>query len=222
VPLSIQVKLLRVLESKQFERLGDHHPISADVRIITATNKNLEELIAQKRFREDFFFRINVFPIFLPPLRNRSEDIPLLVSTFINRLNVSTGKNIGGLTPAAMQRIMEYRWPGNVRELKSALEFAFVIAEGGFIDLDQLPPNIAAARELPAQRDQSISASLGGDHYRQAPPSPQNAEKKALIAALQQTKGNQTQAARLLGVNRVTVWNRMKKHGVDVKKILST
>jgi transcriptional regulator with GAF, ATPase, and Fis domain len=226
VPLSIQVKLLRVLESKQFERLGDHQPISADVRIITATNKNLEELIAQKRFREDFFFRINVFPIFLPPLRNRSEDVPLLVNTFINRLNASTGKNIGGLTPAAMQRFMEYRWPGNVRELKSALEFAFVIAEDGLIDLDQLPPNIAAAGGLPAQLEQSASDSLAGNPYRQAPSpaslSPQNAEKKALIAALQQTHGNQTQAARLLGVNRVTVWNRMKKYGVDVKKILST
>jgi len=143
VPVSIQMKLLRVLEAKQFERVGDHQPVSVDVRIITATNKNLEELIAQKRFREDFFFRINVFPIFLPPLRNRTEDIPLLVNTFIPRLHSITGKQITGLTSAAMERFMRYRWPGNIRELKSALEFAFVIAEDGLIDLDQLPPNIA-------------------------------------------------------------------------------
>lgn len=226
VPLSIQVKLLRVLESKRFERVGDHQPIAADVRIITATNKNLEELIAQKRFREDFFFRINVFPIFLPPLRDRAEDIPLLVSTFINRLNATAGKDIAGLTSAAMQRFMDYRWPGNVRELKSALEFAFVVAENGLIDLDHLPPNITSAGGMLTQRDQGLRDSLARDHYRQAPSSPslspQNAEKNALIAALQQTKGNQTQAARILGVNRVTVWNRMKKYGVDVKKILST
>ncbi|MBW2435728.1 MAG: sigma 54-interacting transcriptional regulator [Desulfobacterales bacterium] len=226
VPLSIQVKLLRVLESKRFERVGDHQPIAADVRIITATNKNLEELIAQKRFREDFFFRINVFPIFLPPLRDRAEDIPLLVSTFINRLNATAGKDIAGLTSAAMQRFMDYRWPGNVRELKSALEFAFVVAENGLIDLDHLPPNITSAGGMLTQRDQSLRDSLARDHYRQTPSSPslspQNAEKNALIAALQQTKGNQTQAARILGVNRVTVWNRMKKYGVDVKKILST
>ena len=226
VPLSIQVKLLRVLESKQFERVGDHQPIFADVRIITATNKNLEELIAQKRFREDFFFRINVFPIFLPPLRHRSEDIPLLVNTFINRLNATTDKNIAGLTSAAMQRFMEYRWPGNVRELKSALEFAFVVAENGLIDLDQMPPHIANAGWMLSHMDQPNSESFAHDQYRQMPASaslsPQSAEKNALIAALQQTKGNQSQAARILGVNRVTVWNRMKKYGIDVKKILST
>ena len=226
VPLSIQVKLLRVLESKQFERVGDHQPIAADVRIITATNKNLQELIAQKRFREDFFFRINVFPIFLPTLRDRAEDIPLLVSTFINRLNATTGKDIAGLTSAAMQRFMVYRWPGNVRELRSALEFAFVVAENGLIDLDHLPPHIITTGGMLSHRDQSLRDSLAHDHYRQTPSwpslSPQNAEKKALISALQQTNGNQTQAARILGVNRVTVWNRMKKYGIDLKKVLRT
>jgi PAS domain S-box-containing protein len=226
VPLSIQVKLLRVLEAKQIERVGDHKPFSVDVRIITATNKNLEDLIARKRFREDFFFRINVFPIFLPPLRNRSEDIPLLVNSFIARLQSATAKNIIGLTSLAMERFMAYQWPGNVRELKSALEFAFVVAEDGLIDLDQLPPNIAAAEGIRQHRNRGISDLFAHNGYRQTLSSlslsPQSAEKKALIDALQQTRGNQTQAARLLGVNRVTVWNRMKKYGIDVKKILST
>lgn len=224
VPLSTQVKLLRVIETKQFEHVGDHRPISVDVRIITATNKNLEELVVQKKFRDDLFFRINVFPIHLPPLRDRPEDIPLLVNTFISRLRTRTTKKISGLTPAAMERIMEYRWPGNVRELKSALEFAFVIAEKGLIELDQLPPNIVEpkprVRGLPRisgeiipynnREENSISASIQGE----------NREKEALVEALRRCNGNQTQAARFLGINRVTVWNRMKKYRIELETIL--
>ncbi|MGD9281069.1 MAG: sigma 54-interacting transcriptional regulator [Desulfobacterales bacterium] len=225
VPLSIQVKLLRVIEAKQFERVGDHQPVSVDVRIITATNKNLEELIAQKRFREDLFFRINVFPIFMPPLRERIEDIPLLVQTFIRRLKSVTGKNINGLTSVAMKRFMDYRWPGNVRELKSALEFAFVIAEDGLIDLDQMPPNIARGEWASSQLNQQREEPEGRFNHLQTQPltdhSVENTEKRALIEALQKTNGNQTQAARLLGINRVTVWNRMKKYGIDLKKVLT-
>jgi transcriptional regulator with GAF, ATPase, and Fis domain len=225
VPISIQVKLLRVLEAKQFERVGDQQPISVDVRIITATNKNLEELIAQKRFREDFFFRINVFPIFLPPLRDRIEDIPLLVQTFTRGLQSATGKKITGLTSVAMERFMDYRWPGNVRELKSALEFAFVISEEGLIDLHHLPPNITQEARPPIQPEQQLTESMGHQNGLQLHAfksnSHENAEKRALIEALRKTNGNQTQAARLLGVNRVTVWNRMKKYHIDLKRVLS-
>jgi PAS domain S-box-containing protein len=225
VPLSIQVKLLRVIETKQFERVGDHQPVSVDVRIITATNKNLEEMIAQKRFREDLFFRINVFPIFMPPLRERIEDIPLLVHTFIRRLKSVTGKKINGLTSAAMKRFMDYRWPGNVRELKSALEFSFVIAEDGLIDLDQMPPNIARPEWASGQLNQQRKEPEGRFDHLQPQPltnhSVENTEKKALIDALRKTNGNQTQAARLLGINRVTVWNRMKKYGIDLRKVLT-
>ncbi len=219
VPLSIQVKLLRVLETKKFEHVGDDRPTSVNVRIITATNKNLEELIEQKQFRDDLFFRINVFPIHLPPLRKRSDDIPLLVNTFIRRMRSRTGKNISRLTPAAMQRFMEYPWPGNVRELKSALEFAFVLAEGDVIDLDQLPPKIVESeqRHLNAHGQEPTEKSptfLSG--------SGDTPEKQALIEALKKTNGNQSQAARILGINRVTVWNRMKKYGIDLKKVLTT
>lgn len=209
VPISIQVKLLRVLETKQFERVGDHQPISVDVRIITATNRNLEELIAEKKFRDDFFFRINVIPIHLPPLRNRSDDIPLLVNAFIQHLHVRTGKNITGVTREAMALFMAYSWPGNVRELRSALEYAFVIAEQGLILPEQLPLQI-----LEKGKKQETESFL---QDRGDPP-----EKKALIEALRQSKGNQSQAARILGVNRVTVWNRMKKYGIDLKRIVTT
>jgi transcriptional regulator with GAF, ATPase, and Fis domain len=225
IPMSIQVKLLRVLETKQFEHVGDDRPVSADVRIITATNKNLEELIARKKFREDLFFRINVFPIHLAPLRDRSEDIPLLVDGFIRKLRARTGKKITGLTPAAMERFMVYGWPGNIRELRSALEFAFVIADKGLIDLDQLPPKIV--------RPQAPPAATGPFAHQTVEPAPlaqrvafsanaaDSEEKRLLIEALRQTNGNQTQAARILGINRVTVWNRMKKYGIDLKKVLT-
>jgi PAS domain S-box-containing protein len=202
IPLATQVKLLRVLETKQFERVGDHRPISVDVRIITATNKDLQELIDGKRFREDLFFRINVIPIHLPPLRERLEDVPLLVNTFVKRLQERTGKRITGLSSEALGQFMSYSWPGNVRELKSALEYAFVIAEAGIIDLEQLPhPLVSEAGRYPANLK---------DH----------GEKTALIEALRQTNGNQSEAARILGVNRVTVWNRMRKHGIDLRKVL--
>jgi len=202
IPLATQVKLLRVLETKQFERVGDHRPISVDVRIITATNKNLQEMIDSKRFREDLFFRINVIPIHLPPLRERLEDVPLLVNTFAERLRERTGKKITGLSPEAMERFMSYSWPGNVRELRSVLEYAFVIAERGTIGLEQLPhPLISEPNRHSA--------------------SPKESEEKiALVEALRKSSGNQSEAARILGVNRVTVWNRMRKHGIDLRKVL--
>jgi transcriptional regulator with GAF, ATPase, and Fis domain len=226
VPLSIQVKLLRILETKQFEHVGDDRPISVDVRIITATNKDLEELIAQKRFRDDLYFRINVFPINLPPLRDRSEDIPLLVNTFIHRMRTRTRKKISRLTPAAMECFMEYRWPGNVRELKSALEFAFVLADEGVIDLDHLPPKIAECRRqftVPGRSPlQAVAPEKAGEKTILPSGSGDPAEKKLLIEALRESNGNQSQAARILGINRVTVWNRMKKYGIDLKKVLTT
>jgi DNA-binding NtrC family response regulator len=161
----------------------------------------------------------------MAPLRNRTDDIPLLANTFILRMQATTGKKISGLTSAAMECFMEYRWPGNVRELKSALEFAFVIAEEGLIDLDQLPPNIASAQHphngphhlhhIPAEDINS------GYSHASASGTFEHPEKTALIEALRRTNGNQTQAARILGINRVTVWNRMKKYGIYLKRVLS-
>ena len=207
IPLSIQVKLLHVLETKQFERVGDHRPISVDVRIITATNRNLSQLIAQKKFREDLFFRINVIPIHLPPLRERIEDIPLLVNTFVRRLQVQTGKKAAALSRDAMELFMNYHWPGNVRELKTALEYAFVITETDIIGTDALPPHILHG---------NIKGRIEPFHAGKD----DLAEKEALIEALRKSSGNQSEAARILGISRVTVWNRMRKYGIDMKKIM--
>jgi two-component system, NtrC family, response regulator HydG len=206
VPLSIQVKLLRVLETKQFERVGAHEPLLVDVRVIAATHCNLADLVGEKRFREDLFFRINVIPIYLPPLRERMEDLPLLVASFIRQLRLRSGKDIGGLAPEAMRVFMAYSWPGNVREVRSALEYAFVIAERGLIEADHLPAHLI---------HHCVGGLLPGPCSR-----PSGNERETLLEALRQTRGNISQAAKALGVSRVTVWHRMKKHGVDLKRMV--
>jgi len=202
IPLSTQVKLLRVLEEKEVERVGDHKPIKVDVRIISATNKNLENLIQTGGFREDLYFRINVFPMQCPPLRERREDIPLIVQQFIRANNVKAGKKILGLAPEALEKLTAYRWPGNVRELRNAIEYAFVLCPSGGIGIQHLPPKIAGTR--PECPEPSYS-------------SPANDNKRDfLVDVLKKTGGNQSEAARILGVSRVTVWKRIKKYGIDL------
>ncbi len=208
LPPAIQVKLLRVLETKQVERVGDNRSISTDVRIITATHRDLESLVSEGKFREDLFFRINVIPINLPPLRKRLEDIPLLVEHFLNRLRQRSAKAITGLTRETMKVLFDHTWPGNVRELKGALEYAFVVAEGGLITPEHLPPKLGVP-------------SLPPVFPPEAPSMPDADEKTALINALRQAGGNQSKAAALLGVSRVTVWHRMKKYGIDVHKLVT-
>jgi len=200
IPLSTQVRLLRVLEEKKIERVGDHRSIPIDVRIISATNKNLEELVLNGKFREDLFFRINVFPILCPRLAKRVEDIPMIVQHFIRQNSNRSEKKILGVTPEAMEKLMAYAWPGNVRELRNAIEYAFVLCTGGSIDVEHLPARISAPAlpdVLPETRPQ---ISENG--------------RESLLAALRRTGWNQTEAARILGVSRVTVWKRMKKYGI--------
>lgn len=213
VPLSTQVKLLRILETKQFERVGDNTRIDVDVRIITATNRNLEEMIAAQQFRDDLYFRINIIPIHLPPLRQRVGDIPLLVNHFVNKYSGQTSKPITGLTRQALDLFLAYRWPGNVRELKGALEYAFVIAEEGLIEPSHLPPQIVGGGS-PAESPGRING-LPGQTGSSA-----KMEKEALIKALEQTGGNKSEAARILGINRVTVYNRMRKYGIGLDRVV--
>ena len=199
----IQTKLLRVLEENAIERVGDHRPIPVDVRIITATNKDLETLVADGWFREDLFFRINVFPIYCPSLAEHSEDIPLIVKAFIERGNVDFNQETKGITPAAMEKLMTYSWPGNVRELRNTIEYAFVLCQDGLIDLPHLPPRIVR----------------GGAAHRQAPAPGMETDpvREETVRALRQAKGNQTAAAKLLKVSRVTVWKRVRRYGIDLK-----
>jgi PAS domain S-box-containing protein len=201
IPPATQVKLLRVLEEKEIERVGDHTPIKVDVRVITATNKNLEELIAAGRFREDLFFRISVFPLTIPPLKDRPEDIPIIIQHFIAQHRQKSGKTVAGITPEAVARLSAYAWPGNVRELRNAIEYALVLCPQGEIVVEHLPPKVVSENMCPP------------------PPEPADSrEREQLIRALRQAGGNQSAAARLLGVSRVTVWKRMKKHRVDLTR----
>lgn len=204
IPPAIQVKLLRVLEDRKIERVGDNRPIPVDVRVITATHKNLETLIEQGMFREDLYFRINVFPLYCPPLSERREDIPLIAQSFIRRNAVSSGKKILGLTPEALETLTDYSWPGNVRELRNAIEYAFVLCQSGGIGPSHLPHKIVHGTANPQGACELEPASVK--------------DRDRLIQVLRQAGGNQSRAARMLGVSRVTVWKRMKKFGIDIKQ----
>jgi transcriptional regulator with PAS, ATPase and Fis domain len=205
LPLSTQVKLLRVLEEKTIERVGDHRQIRIDVRIITATNKDLKQLVDQGAFREDFYYRINVLPIWVPPLRERTGDIPLLAESFFQRICLKSEKRIQGIAHEALDLMIMYPWPGNVRELKSTLEYAFVACQGSMIVPEHLPPNILHM-EIP--HETGDPSSVGLDEIK----------KRRLIDALRHSGGNQSQAARILGISRTSVWNQMKRFNIKFKK----
>lgn len=202
LPLSIQIKLLRVLEEKVIERVGDNRSIPVDVRVITATNRDLRQLVEAGSFRSDFYYRINVLPIVLPPLRERTEDIPLIAEMFFRRIQLKSNKPVTGISPEAMQALVRYHWPGNIRELKSAFEYAFVTCTNGRIDVQHLPPDIVLRQAQP------VAAPL-------ADLKPDERKKQELIRALAQAKGNQSLAGRILGISRVTVWNRMHRYGIQ-------
>ena len=206
MPLSTQAKMLRVLENKKVERVGDHTPIAVDVRIIAATNRDLLEMIKRKEFREDLFFRINVIPIYLPHLRERMEDLSLLVEAITRELVKRTGKPITGLSKSTMDLFWTHPWTGNVRELKSALEFAFVVAESGLIEPAHLPNHLFSKQP---------QAQESADQME-----PDSEKKSTLIAALQKAEGNRSETARILGVTRATVWNRINKYNLKVEQII--
>jgi DNA-binding NtrC family response regulator len=208
IPLSTQVKLLRVLEEKEIERVGDHKPIPVDVRIISASNKDLDAMIGEGLFREDLFFRVNVFPLNCPSLAERIEDIPLIVQNFIDQNRTKGGKEILGLTPDAMEALLAYSWPGNVRELRNAIEYAFVLCSGDWIGKEHLPPKMATVGK------RSTAGHAMGVKSREE-------ERASLIQTLRRVGGNQSEAARILGVSRVTIWKRLKKYGIDLNSDLA-
>jgi two-component system response regulator HydG len=205
LPLSTQVKLLRVLEEQVIERVGDSTPVPVDTRIISATNRNLPYLVEKGSFRKDFYFRINVIPIYLPPLRERAQDIPLLAENFFRKIRLKSGKSIEGISTGTMEVFMKYSWPGNVRELKSAFEYASVTCQDPLIQPHHLPPDILKGNSV-------------ANGVKAVRPSRQEIRKQQLIDALAQAKGNQSLAAEILGVSRVTIWNRMKRYGVKCKR----
>jgi DNA-binding NtrC family response regulator len=186
------------------------------VRIITATNRDLEKMIHTGAFREDLFFRINVFPVVCPPLRARKDDITLIIQHFITILAEKTGKNILGFTPQAMRLMVSYPWPGNIRELRNTVEYAFVLAKGKSIGVEHLPDKLLTGDPV-ADGQPTSPVWLPGTGTGTIPV--KQSEKADLVNALRRADGNQTRAADILGVSRVTVWKRMKKHGITLKNL---
>lgn len=213
IPLTMQVKLLRVLETKLIERVGDNQPIQVDVRVISATHRNLQNMVKEGAFRQDLLFRINVIPIQLPPLRERKEDIPLLIGHFLKQYSESSRQV--HISPEAMRIIMSYSWPGNIRELKSAIEYALVQEDHGRIEPCHLPAQLhEPIRETMVPRRAPDEAAHGPN----LDPRDISDEREALVQALRQSGGNKSQAARLLDIHRGTVIYRMRKYGIDLKK----
>ncbi|HMK56486.1 MAG TPA: sigma 54-interacting transcriptional regulator [Dissulfurispiraceae bacterium] len=193
---SMQVKLLRVIQEKQLERVGDHKPIKVDVRLITATNKDLARLMETGSFREDLFYRINVIPIQTPPLRERPDDLPLLVSHFLERISLVNRKRIQSVSPSAMEAFESYHWPGNVRQLINTLEYAAITCKGDTIDLPDLPEYLFNKGRAKLAHKISQKPHRDKDH---------------IMAALGKFNGNRGLAARHLGVSRVTLWKIIKE-----------
>lgn len=207
-PIPVQAKLLRVLEERTLRRLGDNRAISVDVRILAATNRDLQAAVREKTFREDLFYRINVVPLHIPPLRERADDIPLLVAHFLDKANRKMTKRISGTTPRAMALLMAYHWPGNVRELENVIQRMTVIAKDETLDVSDLPPEIRGATESSPERKDAKDLK---DITRE---SSGVTERRIILDALAKTRGNVTQAARTLGISRVTLQKKMKMYNL--------
>ena len=202
-PLS-QAKVLRVLQEKTIERVGGIHTVHVDVRVIAATNKNLSHEVREKRFREDLYFRLNTFPIVLPPLRERKEDIPLLTEQFLKKSGKRAGVEVRGISHEALDYLRRYDWPGNVRELENCIERAVIMAGEGLITPVHLPPYL-------------LSSSVPRDLFP-LDETLAKIEKEILLEALQKSGGVQSRAAKILGISERSLWHRVKKYRIDVQK----
>jgi len=228
--LSTQAKLLRILQEKSFERLGGRETIRVDIRFIVATNKDLEEAISKGEFREDLYYRLNVVSIKIPPLRERKEDIPALVSYFLRKFNRELKKRVVGITPGAMEKISFYGWPGNVRQLENVLKRAMLLCQGELILDDQLLLEVEERRESGEVRDRRTFENLVDSLFEELTGNPlaqegldmvSAIEKGLIIRALQKTNGNQVQAASLLGINRSTLRGRMDRYHIKKEVLVS-
>jgi two-component system response regulator HydG len=208
LPPTAQTKLLRVLQSQEFERVGGTNTLKIDVRVIAATNKDLEAAVRAGQFREDLWYRLYVFPLIVSPLRERRDDIPLLAEHFLKRYAERHRRRLRGLTPRALDLLMRYEWPGNVRELEHTIERAVILARGEHITPEELPPTIRA---------------IGGDPTDttpQEPPLPvglslKDVERQLIRRTLEHTGGNRTKAAETLGISRATLHNKLKEYGLS-------
>lgn len=211
LPLSTQVKLLRLLQEHEYEPVGSVRPFKTDIRIVAATNRDLRELVAQGKFRDDLYFRLAVVKIDLPPLKERREDIPYLVDHFIKKNNARRGKNIISVSPEVMDILLRHEFQGNIRELENIIEYGFVLCRGSVIQKEQLPVELFDHTDRTAQ-------NMPGGHGSQPSTNPLTriiSEQTHLKSVLEKVKGNQTRAAKELGINRSTLWRKLKRYGID-------
>jgi two-component system, NtrC family, response regulator HydG len=199
LPLMLQAKILRAIQEREIRRVGANKAVSVDVRIIAATNLNLSEEVKHKRFREDLYYRLNVIELKLPPLRERLEDIPLLVAAFLKKFGEASGKEVKGVSEAALAMLMDYAWPGNVRELENVIERAVTLSRGERISPDDLPPAVQGARGDRRVLDEAAEKSLPL----------QEVEKEYIKKILDKTGGNKYQAAQALGIDRKTLYRKL-------------
>ncbi|HZS35998.1 MAG TPA: sigma-54 dependent transcriptional regulator [Polyangia bacterium] len=212
LPMEVQVKLLRVLQEREFERVGGSETLKVDVRVVSATHRDLETLIAGGKFREDLYYRLNVFPITLPPLRDRQEDLPKLVEHFVSKFNRVTGKAVRGFDGGALAALQQYSWPGNVRELENVVERAIIVCRGHEVTAADLDFGRRAQVQAAAASSAPAVLPAGGKPLQARL---QEQEKSEIVAAIDRNQGNIAGAARALGINRSTLYYRLRKHGLE-------
>jgi transcriptional regulator with PAS, ATPase and Fis domain len=217
MPIGTQAKLLRVLEDQRVRRLGGKTEIQLDVRVIASTNSPLEAAIREGKFREDLYYRLNVFPVALPPLRDRREDIPLLVSTLLTDMNRKHGTRVTDMAPNVTEALRAHHWPGNVRELRNVVERASIVAGEGTIRLEHLPPAFgsggSAARPVAAPMEHSGDGANRDELRIQVGSTIEQTERALIELTLDHTKNNKTRAAEILGISQKTLFNKLREYG---------
>ena len=211
--LATQAKILRFLEEKEFNRVGGSKTIKVDVRLITATNKNLNQMIKKGSFREDLYYRINVIPIVIPPLRERKEDIPILIDHFINKFSVENNKNVKGISKEALELLMQYEWPGNVRELENLVERVIALTFNEYIQLNELPLSFKNIPKINGLKESILDGKVS---FLQAE---EEFEREVILDALKKTNYIQSRAAEILGISRRILKYKMDKLGINQNKV---
>jgi DNA-binding NtrC family response regulator len=201
VPLTLQAKLLRVLEDKEVRPLGANQAVKVDTRLLSASNRNLDELARAGKFRQDLYYRLNVIRIELPPLRRRAEDIPLLVNHFVQKFAAGANRKVDGIEPAALAALKAYDWPGNIRELEHTVERAVLLGKSAVVSLDDLPPELFPRGDSAVVVEQALAKQL----------SLRDLERDYIAKVLEATHGNKTEAARILGVDRTTLYRKLEE-----------
>jgi len=208
---AVQAKLLRVLQEREYQRLGGTRTIRANVRFVAATNRDLTKSIAQGEFREDLYYRLNVFQIVLAPLRDRPADVLPLAETFLEEIGPSIGRPVAGLSKEAREALVRYGWPGNARELRNVLERAAILCDGGLVTLEHLPPELGARRA-------TAPLSLAESAFPPGGLDLEIVERELIAKALKETRNNRSRAARLLGITRAQLHYRMQKHRLEAER----